>query len=735
MGAPTAGTAPTAATPPVVPQVPARTGKHGGRLASRALVALVAMVAIAAAAGYWWLNRPPDRYKPDNSGLYPIKVDGKYGFMDRTGKTVITPQFDQTGGFSEGLAPVVVGTKLGYVNTKGAVVITPQFDGVSPGGAPLQPFQFRFGRARVLLGNRSGFIDKDGKYILTPSLHWAGWFSGDLAPVLLTAGEAAFVDRAGKIVMSGKFQGVGPVGFTAGLALASSGGKWGYIDPAGKWAIEPQFEAGGAFADGLARVITGERTGYIDRKGKFVINPQFDIGYDFYDGYAVVGSVGAYTFVDTNGRMLGDAKFAAAGHFADGLAPVKTDDGWGYIDTTGKMIVSPQFDYAEAFQNGLARVTVAGKEAYVTTAGAFVIDPLPGRAGIPTHPVQEIWEGTVGGPGESKSRVRFILIREGAQIHGYYRPLVDRPGLLVSVKGQAAQDGPFSMADQTGTTWKARFVSAALITGVRVNPAEASAKEAPLRLRLLRDATTEELNDAQQTLEAFERQTEAERAQTEISSQQANELKRVFMQQSAFGVGFWQGDSSNARDSWPMRVRVVSFDGGTGKFTGTVEWASLGAVHRLDGTVVGTKVVFKEVGYVRRGNALLGCVYELELTVDRRLVGSFGRCDGTSETGRTQLALQAPSAPPPGTAPIKLEILVQEESWLMVKVDTAVVLERVVRAGERLAYQASTSIAISSGNAGSLSLTINGKPARPLGTIGQVVTATIKLDTLASFLR
>jgi len=27
------------------------------------------------------------RYRPDNSGLYRINVDGKIGFMDRSGKT------------------------------------------------------------------------------------------------------------------------------------------------------------------------------------------------------------------------------------------------------------------------------------------------------------------------------------------------------------------------------------------------------------------------------------------------------------------------------------------------------------------------------------------------------------------------------------------------------------------------------------------------------------------------
>ena len=358
-------------------------GNAGGRRLSRMGVAIVAVVVAVAATGYWWLNRPPGPYTSDNSGLYPIVVDGKYGYMDRAGKTVITPQFDAAGGFSEGLAAVLIGTKVGYVNTKGAVVITPQFEGILEGRLTFELMGFRYGRACVLLGSGYGFINEDGKYIHSPDFVWAGSFSGDLAPVKTAAGEAAFLDRSGKVVMSGKFEGLGA--FTAGLAPARSGGKWGYIGAAGEWVIDPQFEEAQNFADGLALVVVGGRVGYIDRNGKFVVNPQYDGGFElvfkgsgFNEGYASVKSGGAFSFIDATGRVLGDTKFAAVGYFADGLAPVKTNDGWGFIDTPGKMVISPQFDSADSFQNGLAHVQAIGKEAYITTSGAFVVDPFPG---------------------------------------------------------------------------------------------------------------------------------------------------------------------------------------------------------------------------------------------------------------------------------------------------------------------------------------------------------------------
>ncbi|MFB3897122.1 MAG: WG repeat-containing protein, partial [bacterium] len=42
--------------------------------------------------------------KAESGLLYPIKKDGKWGYIDRTGKIVIQPQFLERSRFQEGLA-------------------------------------------------------------------------------------------------------------------------------------------------------------------------------------------------------------------------------------------------------------------------------------------------------------------------------------------------------------------------------------------------------------------------------------------------------------------------------------------------------------------------------------------------------------------------------------------------------------------------------------------------------
>ncbi len=53
--------------------------------------------------------------KKDSSGLFPISQNDKYGYIDRTGKITIKPQFDWAGAFSEGLAGEGMGKDKDFI--------------------------------------------------------------------------------------------------------------------------------------------------------------------------------------------------------------------------------------------------------------------------------------------------------------------------------------------------------------------------------------------------------------------------------------------------------------------------------------------------------------------------------------------------------------------------------------------------------------------------------------------
>lgn len=57
------------------------------------------------------------------NGLAPVKLNGKWGYIDKIGKMVIETDYDKINEFSDGLAKVEKNKKIAFINTKGEVVL------------------------------------------------------------------------------------------------------------------------------------------------------------------------------------------------------------------------------------------------------------------------------------------------------------------------------------------------------------------------------------------------------------------------------------------------------------------------------------------------------------------------------------------------------------------------------------------------------------------------------------
>jgi len=86
-------------------------------------------------------------------------------------------------------------------------------------------------------------------------------------------------------------------------------------------------------------------------------------------------------------------------------------------------------------------------------------------------------------------------------------------------------------------------------------------------------------------------------------------------------------------------------------------------------------------------------------------------------------------------APLVVVLTLTEPCWLSVSVDGTRAPSRTAGAGERLEFAVQRSITMRAGNAGAVSVTLNGKPARALGAPGTVVTTTITAAGYETFLR
>lgn len=310
------------------------------------------------AGNYDFVNPGGVRFVEDLAVKYG---DRGYGYIDRTGKFVIPPQYTLANNFSEGLAAVAI---------------------AGP-GYPLW-----------------GYINRKGEWIIQPVLELGKPFYQGLAPIFKD-GKYGFINQTGAIAIQPKFDGVD--NFSEGLAAVQVGGKYGYIDRQGNWVIEPQdYSEVLGFSEGFARIgIRNEiglvQYGFIDRTGKIVVQPQFIAAESFKEGLAAVQFYGddyLWGYVNQQGKLAIPHQFQTAQSFSEGLAGVQIDYRWGYIDPQGKLVIQANFYPAQhytkdgiagqpswgpavkPFSNGLAAVRVGDNMGFIDSTGQFIIPPI-----------------------------------------------------------------------------------------------------------------------------------------------------------------------------------------------------------------------------------------------------------------------------------------------------------------------------------------------------------------------
>ena len=171
--------------------------------------------------------------------LTPKEINGKWGYVDESGRFVIPPKYFAALPFREGLALVV--TKKAWT--------------------PLGTEAGEFRLATIT------YIDQQGR---------------EICPPLSVRSAKSFSDGLALVVPDNMLR------LTGGCAKA------GYLNKKGKWAIAPTFDRGEDFSEGMAAVSlhgncgVGGKWGYVDKDGAVVIPFRFTWASPFREGRACV---------------------------------------------------------------------------------------------------------------------------------------------------------------------------------------------------------------------------------------------------------------------------------------------------------------------------------------------------------------------------------------------------------------------------------------------------------------
>ena len=201
-----------------------------------------------------------------SNGLAAIQFekDGKWGYIDTTGKLSIDTIFDYGSEFNNGIAEVEKGELTLQIDLAGNITDT--------------IIEYHKPKSYKLIGSSKsgtlGRLSEKGDTIMQPKYISFGyeqdgiiWYNQD--------GSYGLADIQGNILIEAKYQYLSYFSDN-GLALAKVNDKYGYIDKQGNTVVEFKFDEAKGFKYDLAAVKLDGKWGFISKDNEFIIEPVFE---------------------------------------------------------------------------------------------------------------------------------------------------------------------------------------------------------------------------------------------------------------------------------------------------------------------------------------------------------------------------------------------------------------------------------------------------------------------------
>ena len=230
--------------------------------------------------------------------IYPFSDHDKWGFRNSSGKTIIHPKYEDAGGLNAPVCAVKLNGKWGFIDKNDNQVVTIKYDQVNP-------FYSTFNNGTlfaVCLNNKWGYVDNMNRVIIPMKYDEVlnGFFEG-LSKAKLN-GRSGFIDQTDKVIVPFKYDNVGD--FVNGSARVYLNGKTGEVDQTGTVTIPVRYDKIETFKDGIARVKLNGKYGFIGKGGKEIIPVQYDLVELFRNGVSRAEKNGNYFFIDKTGKEI-----------------------------------------------------------------------------------------------------------------------------------------------------------------------------------------------------------------------------------------------------------------------------------------------------------------------------------------------------------------------------------------------------------------------------------------------
>jgi hypothetical protein len=184
--------------------------------------------------------------------------NGKWGWLDKNGRVIIEPKFDQVGKWNQEYWWGRIADSYTLYDFSGDVICDEGWERI------VTPNKY-MAVVKTKIGWKYINHDFSNRLQLTSGYEWADHFSEGMAPVKRND-LWGFIDLAGIEVIAPRYSRVNS--FSEGLAAAREKGLWGFINFEGNTAIPFDYAEAGYFNAGKARVKKAGNYFYINRNNE-----------------------------------------------------------------------------------------------------------------------------------------------------------------------------------------------------------------------------------------------------------------------------------------------------------------------------------------------------------------------------------------------------------------------------------------------------------------------------------
>lgn len=318
--------------------------------------------------------------------LYPVRVNGRFGYIDRLGKMRITPQYTYGGKFREGLAEVKVGDTRAFIDCYGEVhaEFICQSSGIlSEGVCPVSVIE----NGKEVFG----LIDVSGKIVVKPRFDFCGTFRNGLCSITLKS-KQGFIDKSGEFRISPKFDFCWDFQRGQTYTTMRKAHLWYIGSLTGGVSLLKRVQNARGVAEGVIPVVKDSTWQFIACDGSSLDFGFFEsTGHCFHEGMIGVKNNGKWGAIGIDGSEKVPCCYHKIDNYCEGFAPVAVEISssqksdrkkkWGYVDKSGTLVIEPKYDYVFDFCSGVAEFWVGDPEnldyesGYIDIKGSVIWGP------------------------------------------------------------------------------------------------------------------------------------------------------------------------------------------------------------------------------------------------------------------------------------------------------------------------------------------------------------------------